>query len=717
MRAKKTILLFPALVLLGHRMGLAQEFPIGAWFPGLFNNQSGQFAARLDQVVDANFNTIHAALAGRNDASVNRVFLDLAHQRGLNVQLYSWKVPPAWRTTSRTYWTKTVEGENTRTFSHPVGTRDGDAWHANTADHTPGLLLDTPAEGRGIFLRYREQRLNDRGQVVENRARHGIHVFRLKTDDNSGPDPIATLRILRHSDGTVLRTRDVRKLEFRAVDTYQDFLIRYSVPPGGDWVRYRIDWSGTGNLWVDRIRAHDGQGYRLFSGDYDADIVNDLAAYDGISVDPPWRFYMDDEPRWTEKDESIAYVNDFIKAQTGKSGVVSFHQTRKDFMQHFVDTVFPSEFLVNFYTFGLYVPEPGRARYATRLQSTLDSYVTWYGRAREVAKEAGIPLWAVIQAHGWPGGLRDPTPEEIRVQVNLVLAHGVTGIYYFMHSSHINDDGRADIQGLVDGNYRITPKWREVQALNKMLQELDETLLQLTSDAVFRGDAPESLVRRLSDPADYYLGTFTHADGTRYLMVVNRRCQPSYFPRPRTVTVKLDPSELNGPAWSYLVRDLHTKEMVATSNGPSPSFSLSLGPGEGKLFRFEPWDDLVALSGDVKIPAGVKLTLSAGTTVAFAPGDETGGGIDDARAELIVEGTLDARAGNITFRSSDEAGVASDAGWYGIRVGRTGNADLSGATIEDGLRCVEAYETSTVDMTNSALIDCGQTVELLSTAP
>ena len=508
----------------------------------------------------------------------------------------------------------------------------------------------------------------------------------------------------------------MRKLEFRRLDTYQDFLIRYSVPAGGDRVRYQIDWSGTGNLWVDRIRAHDGQGYRLFSGDYDADIVNDLAAYDGISVDPPWRFYVDDEPHWTEKDESIAYVNELIKAQTGKSGVASLHQTRKDFMQHFVDTVSPSEYLANFYPFELHVPKPGQARYATSLQGALDRFVTLCGRAREVAKGAGIPLWAVVQAHSW-GNLRNPTPEEIRVQVNLALAHGATGIFYFMYSSHTNADGRADIQGLVDGNYRITSKWREAQALNKMLQELDDTLLLLTSDAVFPGTAPASIVRRLSDPADCHLGTFTHADGTRYLMVVNRRCERSHLPRPRTLTVTLNPVRLNGRTYSYLVGNLHTREMVATSNGPSPSFSLSLRPGEGKLFRIEPWDDLVTLTGDVMVPAGVKLTLSAGTTVAFAPGDETAGGMDDARSELIVEGSLDAGAGNITFRSSDEAGAASGADWYGIRVARTGNADLSGAAIEDGLSCVQAYETSTLDMTNSALINCGQTVDLLSTTP
>ena len=52
------ILISSALVLLGQQMSLAQEFLIGAWFPGLFNNQPAYFATRLDQVVEANFNTI-----------------------------------------------------------------------------------------------------------------------------------------------------------------------------------------------------------------------------------------------------------------------------------------------------------------------------------------------------------------------------------------------------------------------------------------------------------------------------------------------------------------------------------------------------------------------------------------------------------------------------------------------------------------------------------
>ena len=693
-----------------------EEFPIGAWFPGLFNDQSDRFAERLDQVAAANFNTIHAALEVRNDAAVNRVFMDLARQRGLNVQLYSWNVLPGWRAESRRYWSKVLEAEDTEVFVHPVGERDGDAWHANPAAHGPGVIVDTPEEGPGIFLRYVEQRLNSRGQVVANRARYSIHVFRLKTDDNTGSDRIATLRILRHSDGSVIRTRSVRKLQFHAPGEYQDFVIRYAVPPGRNLVRYQVDWSGAGNLWVDQIRAHDSDGHRLFAGNHDGQLEAELAAYDGIAADPPWRFYADDEPRWTEKDWSVAYVNEFIKAHSGKSGVVAFHQKLEEFMQHFVDTVSPSEFLVDFYPILGSVPRPGDEGYAAGLRRALDDYVTWYGRAREVAAGAGIPLWGVMQAHSWGGGLRDPAPEEIRVQVHLALAHGATGIYYFMYSSHVNDDGRPDLQGLVDPYYRVTPKWREVRALNRMLGEHDDILLQLSSDDVFPGEAPASFVQGLSDPVDFHLGTFTHGDGTRYLMVVNRRCELPRSGEPRTVTIGLKASQLGGPDLSYLVKEIYARRTALTRHGAFPSFSASFAPGEGKLFRVEAWDDRVSLAGDVTIPPGLKLTIPAGSTVVFTPGDETGGGEDEMRSELIVEGALDAGAGGITFRSSDDADASSD-GWYGIRVAPTGHADLSGATVQGGLRCVEAWEESTLDVTDVNLVDCGEGIARLSTAP
>ena len=539
------ILISWALVLFAQHNGLAQEFPIGAWWPGLFDDQSGQFAARLDAVDNAHFNTIHAAQGGRNTAEENQDFIGPAHDRELQVQLANWDVPEHWWAESRTYWAMTLEAEDGDIFDHDVGVQDGGAWRADTMLHTSGMMLDTPATGDGIYLHYEPERLDDAGRVAASTARHTVHVFCLKTDDNSGSDRIATLRILRHSDGTVLgRSRDVLKSHFNAEDTYQDFFINYRTPPNGETVRYQIEWTDNGNLWVDRITAYDSYGRRLFQGRYDTVINDALSAYDGVTADPPWRFYLDDEPRWGQKDESIAYVNDeFIRPQSGQSGVVAFHQTDRGLMEHFVDTVSPSEFLVDFYTFGDEMPTHHDRDYADALRHRLDRLATWYGDAREVARGARIPLWVVVQGHDW-ANLRDPTPAEIRVQVNMALAHGATGIYYFMFSSHTNSDAAAEVSGLVNDTYQSTPKLERVTALNAKLQALAPTYLALRSKEVFPGGSPDDFVQSLSDGADFFLGTFTHTDGPRYLMVVNRLCQPTETPR--TTAVTLDASGLNG---------------------------------------------------------------------------------------------------------------------------------------------------------------------------
>ena len=43
------VLRVAALPLLIPAMATGREFPIGAWFPGMFNSQSSHFARRLDQ--------------------------------------------------------------------------------------------------------------------------------------------------------------------------------------------------------------------------------------------------------------------------------------------------------------------------------------------------------------------------------------------------------------------------------------------------------------------------------------------------------------------------------------------------------------------------------------------------------------------------------------------------------------------------------------------
>ena len=176
-----------------------------------------------------------------------------------------------------------------------------------------------------------------------------------------------------------------------------------------------------------------------------------------------------------------------------------------------------------------------------------------------------------------------------------------------------------------------------------------------------------------------------------------------------------------GSTYSYLVKDVYSRESVVTNDGASPSFSVDLAPGEGKLFRIEPWDDSVTLDGDVTIPTGVTLRLARGATVQFdANSDDTNpeNDNDGTRSELIVAGTLNASAGEITFRSSNDDDDASRNDWYGIHVESGGSADLSGATIRDASRCVQSHDLTGVTVSAATTFEhCARTVGLSPTQP
>ena len=119
------------------------------------------------------------------------------------------------------------------------------------------------------------------------------------------------------------------------------------------------------------------------------------------------------------------------------------------------------------------------------------------------------------------------------------------------------------------------------------------------------------------------------------------------------------------------------------------------------------WRDTVYIGGDVTIAAGATLTLAPNTQVLFLPyHDETRGGLDTTRAELIVEGRLAAYAGGIVFGSADAGSLGAD--WYGLVVERGGQADVSYAVIRDGLRCVYAQRGGLVTMDAVAFANCGK---------
>ena len=83
-------------------------------------------------------------------------------------------------------------------------------------------------------------------------------------------------------------------------------------------------------------------------------------------------------------------------------------------------------------------------------------------------------------------------------------------------------------------------------------------------------------------------------------------------------------------------------------NTYSPDASLDYWTG--RIEQDTTWRDTVYVGGDVTIASGATLTLAPNTQVRFLPHrDDTQGGLDPTRVELIVEGRLHAHSGGIVF--------------------------------------------------------------------
>ena len=129
----------------------------------------------------------------------------------------------------------------------------------------------------------------------------------------------------------------------------------------------------------------------------------------------------------------------------------------------------------------------------------------------------------------------------------------------------------------------------------------------------------------------------------------------------------------------------------------TPPPEASLDYWTGRIEQDTTWRDTVYVGGDVTIASGATLTLVPNTQVHFLPyHDDTQGGLDSTRAELIVEGRLHAQAEGIAFRSANALSLGAD--WYGLIVERGGLADVSNAMIRDGLRCLYAQMDGRVRM-------------------
>jgi hypothetical protein len=145
---------------------------------------------------------------------------------------------------------------------------------------------------------------------------------------------------------------------------------------------------------------------------------------------------------------------------------------------------------------------------------------------RAVAERHSLPFWNIVLtvAHF---NYREPTAADLRFQVYSTLAYGGRGIAYFTYFAPQVGNFRG---APIDQFGNTTHAWHDLQHVNLQVSKLARTLLQLSSDEVYhfgtvpdgcRSPSEKSLVKAVNH-SDLMCGDFTHTDGSRFVLIVNK---------------------------------------------------------------------------------------------------------------------------------------------------------------------------------------------------
>ncbi len=195
---------------------------------------------------------------------------------------------------------------------------------------------------------------------------------------------------------------------------------------------------------------------------------------------------------------------------------------------------------------------------------------------RRAALKHDIPFWQIVLSLG-ALSYREPSPADMSFEVYTSLAYGARGIAYFKYFTPAVGNFRG---GPIDQFGHENPMWHTMQQLNLQIGKLAPTLLKLKSDRVYHfGDVPagcagpddKSLVESI--PGPFLVGDFTHEDGSRYFILVNKSFTNSAY-----CAVKL-----RKPAARI--------DLISAFSGAATPFvgeQCYLGPGQGAVLKIVP---------------------------------------------------------------------------------------------------------------------------------
>ena len=301
-----------------------------------------------------------------------------------------------------------------------------------------------------------------------------------------------------------------------------------------------------------------------------------------------WGYAIRDEPGADEFPALAEQAAAIRRARPGKMVYINLFpdyataeqldtETYDEHVRRFIETVRPEVLSMDHYP--LFHPNrDGRDDYCRNLETF-----------RTHAMAAGIPFWNFFNTMPY-GNHTDPTEGQLRWQIYTSLAYGARGVMYFCYYTPAGGEfpkGGAIIQR--DG--RRTRHYDEARRINAELKNLGPVLMNLTSTAVVRvneeaGDVPADILAgqaitdlqrdKVDPPLDLLVGTFTHRDGRRAVLLNNYRFAFTAWP---TVTFDAPPEAVAE------VDKATGNEIPLIDDSPAmEGIQISLGAGDGRLF-------------------------------------------------------------------------------------------------------------------------------------
>jgi len=200
---------------------------------------------------------------------------------------------------------------------------------------------------------------------------------------------------------------------------------------------------------------------------------------------------------------------------------------------------------------------------------------------RKYALERNIPFWNFFNIMPF-GPHFDPTEAQVRWQIYTSIAYGAKGVLYFCYWTPAGDEfpkGGA----IITHEGARTRHYEQAKRINAAIKNLGPTLMKLTSVATYRCKPTDTPATALAGSpitsitaGDYLVGTFTHPDGRRAVLLNNYSDAYTAWP-----TIEFD------TASSRITEVDQTtgEERFIRDDSPAlPGLQLSIDSGEGRLF-------------------------------------------------------------------------------------------------------------------------------------